>query len=89
MNYERASDSDFPAPAYRISEHPGIAWHVLGWEVESDSDTEWSGVEVRTGCLVCRMVGDDRDYRFDPSDLIPLDRENYCGVCGQIGCAHG
>jgi hypothetical protein len=22
-------------------------------------------------------------------DLEPLDREGFCGNCGQVGCAHG
>lgn len=34
------------------------------------------------------MVGDDSVWTFDVEDLTPLAREDYCGVCGQVGCAH-
>jgi hypothetical protein len=34
------------------------------------------------------MVGDDVRFAFDPSDLEPIAREDYCGECGQIGCPH-
>jgi hypothetical protein len=42
----------------------------------------------RTGFLVCVMVGDDRHWTFDPSEVTPIDRDAYCGVCGQMGCGH-
>lgn len=25
---------------------------------------------------------------YDPEDITPLEREAYCGECGQIGCCH-
>lgn len=60
-----------------------------------DSDCEHSHChysddpdEIRTGRIVCVMVGDDRQFTFDPEDVTPLAREEYCGECGQIGCAH-
>lgn len=82
-------DSAFPAEAYTVAGWgQGIAWHVLGWETEPDEDTDWSGYEVRTGNVVARMVGDDRDFSIDPEDVTPLDREDYCGSCGQVGCTH-
>ena len=36
-----------------------------------------------------RMVGDDQVHLVAISDLSPLDEEDYCGGCGQIGCAWG
>jgi hypothetical protein len=66
----------------------GIAFYALGWETEPDEDTHWSGIENRTGRVVVVMVGDDRHFAEDPEDLTPLDREAYCGECGQVGCAH-
>lgn len=42
----------------------------------------------RTGKVVCVMVGDDHKWTFEPEDITPLEREEYCGECGQIGCAH-
>lgn len=88
---KRHYETDKPDPypdAVRIAGHPGIAWYVLGWETEPNEDTEWSGYEDRTGRLVCVMVGDDRHWTFDPEDITPLDRSEYCGECGQIGCSH-
>ena len=64
----------------------GIAVHILGWEIQPDEDTAWSGYEVRTGWLVAVMVGDDYMYRLDPNDIETLDATAYCRDCGQIGC---
>jgi hypothetical protein len=85
MNYE--GDSTLPDVA-RVASYPGVGWSVLGWQTEPDQDTEWSGYEVRTGAVVCQMIGDDRHFAVDPDDLEPLDDLDYCAVCGQIGCAH-
>jgi len=38
--------------------------------------------------VVAHMIGDDRDFTFDVDDMEPIAREDYCGQCGQIGCAH-
>jgi len=76
----------FPADAYHVRGYDGIAFYVLGWETEPDEDTEWSGYEIRTGLVLAIMVGDDRRHRIDPDDLTPIDRADYCGECGQIGC---
>lgn len=87
MSYE-CDGSTFSAEAYEARGWPGIAWNVLGWELQPDEDTWWSGVENRTGRVVAHMVGDDREFVFDQEELTPLEREAYCGVCGQIGCCH-
>lgn len=83
-SYEEAPEFD---GAYTIGE-PDVAWRVLGWQTEPDEDTVWTGIEERTGQLVCVMVGDDSHHLFGPDDVEPLDRERYCGECGQIGCRH-
>ena len=90
MSMERyeTDDATFHADAYRVDGYDGIAWRVLGWETVPDEDTEWSGFGVRTDRVVCRMVGDDRDFMFELDDIHAIDREDYCGECGQIGCAH-
>jgi len=87
MNYE-SDPSAFPADAYTVDGQCGVAWHVLGWHTEPDEDTEWSGYEVQTGDVVAVMVGDDCHVRFGLDDIHPLDRADYCGECGQIGCCH-
>lgn len=87
-NYE-VDDVTFPADAYLVDEWgEGISFYVLGWETEPDEDTEWSGFEIRTGNVVVRMVGDDRNFSVELDSLTPLARKDYCGVCGQIGCTH-
>ena len=86
MNYEPDDDA-FPS-AYTAQGWRGIAWRVLGWETTPDEDTEWSGQEQRTGNVVAHMIGDDSLFRFEFDELTPLDREEYCGVCGQVGCSH-
>ena len=78
----------FQADAYTVRGYRGIAHRVLGWEVEADEDTEWSGYYNRTGRVVTVMIGDDRPECCDPEDVEPIAREDYCGICGQMGCTH-
>ena len=87
VNYESDTPDLYP-DAVQINGHSGIAWYVLGWETEPDEDTDWTGIENRTGQLACVMVGDDNHWLFDPDDIQTLAREDYCGECGQIGCCH-
>ena len=80
---------EYDAAAYTVNGWgTGIAWYVRGWEVEPDEDTEWTGIMERTGRLIMTMVGDDARFSVDPDDVAPLDREDYCGECGQVGCRH-
>lgn len=88
MNYDEAPE--YAADAYTVAGWgAGIAWRVFGWETQPDADTEWSGIEERTGKLVCIMVGDDRTFAVDPDDVTPLPDDGYCPECGQTGCMHG
>ena len=88
MRIQYETDTPDPYPdAVQIGK-PDVAWYVLGWHVEPDEDTEWTGYLHRTGDLVCVMVGDDSRFLFAPDDIIPIEREDYCGQCGQIGCSH-
>lgn len=67
-------DPQFPSGTnVRVEGYGGVAWWVR---------------HVLDGQVVCRMVGDDRNFSFDPSELSQLAREEYCGECGQIGCTH-
>lgn len=86
-HYEKDNET-FNAGAYTVRGYRGIAFAVLGWETEPDEDTEWSGMETRTGRVLAVMIGDDYKHSVDPDDLTPIAREEYCGVCGQIGCGH-
>lgn len=67
----------------------GIAWRVTRWQTEPDEDTEWTGYEQPTGRLVAHMIGDDRDFTFEPEELTPLEDEDFCSECGQVGCGWG
>ena len=96
MNYERSSEFNkaYPEDRYQItgygigSDGIGLAWSILGYETEPDEDTEWSGYEVTTGNIVAVMVGDDHLWSLDPHgvDIVPLDDDEYCSCCGQVGC---
>ena len=66
----------------------GIAWSVYDYESVPDEDTDWTGYECATGRVLAHMVGDDRLFAFDPDDLTPLAEEDFCHVCGQVGCTH-
>ena len=86
-NYEEDNET-FPSDYYAHARYPGVAFYILGWETRPDEDTEWTGIEERTGKVLAVMVGDDYRHRCDPEDLTPLDRAAFCGECGQIGCTH-
>jgi hypothetical protein len=83
-------DKTFWSDAYTVPRLKlAVAWRVLGWELEPDDDTEWTGIYQRTGQVLAIMVGDDSVHWFEPDDLQPLSVEQFCGSCGQIGCSHG
>jgi hypothetical protein len=72
--------------AYSVDGYRGIAWRIDGPDTEPDADTEWTGCEVATGRVRMHMVGDDREFAFDPSDVHVIPEDDYCTECGQIGC---
>lgn len=45
--------------------------------------------EVDNSRVIAVMVGDDREHEIDVDDLVEIDEEDFCLVCGQIGCGHG
>ena len=79
-------DKTFSHDAYTVQGYSGIAFRVYGWELQPDEDTEWTGIEERTGNVIVVMIGDDRKFSADPDDLTPIPDEDYCAECGQIGC---
>ncbi len=86
-NFE-IDDTTFPADAYAVAGYRGVAWYLYGWELQPTEDTEWSGLEERTGRVIAVMVGDDRRFTFEPDELTPIPDLDYCASCGQIGCTH-
>jgi len=87
-NYEpfEIGDSLYEVSAVTSANYRGASIYPFGWETEPDEDTDWTGIEIRTGRVLCVMVGDDRIFSQDEGDLTPLARESYCGECGQVGC---
>ena len=83
LNYEPCED--FPNPV-QISAYKGLACWIVGDQTEPDQDTEWTGIETKTGRLVARMVGDDHLFICDPEDISTLDDSDFCSECGQVGC---
>lgn len=55
------------------------AWCDGSCQTETVEDHEW----VRAV-----MVGDDRVFEIEVSDLTVIDEDDYCAECGQIGCGH-
>jgi hypothetical protein len=65
----------------------GIAFYVVGPVMLQDEDYEWTGIETPDPNMVrAVMVGDDYEHTVDKSDLKPLDEEDFCHGCGQVGC---
>jgi hypothetical protein len=56
-------------------------------EEEIPGDGEWVD-DLESDRVVVVMVGDDRETTIDLSGLTLLAEEDYCGECGQVGCAH-
>lgn len=87
MKLDYEMDEKFRDKNYQIGKCD-VAWYVLGWEIESDEDTEWTGIKTRTGNIVAVMVGDDRHFSYEPDMLKEIPDEEFCSGCGQIGCGH-
>lgn len=66
-------DPFLPRGAHITVEGSGAAWWVLG---------------TRDDRVLTRMVGDDRDQDVDREDVRLIEREDFCGQCGAIGCGH-
>lgn len=92
---DAAESHSYEWPAYRVQGFGGIAFHYAGRERQDEIDpdsgenvTEWTGQQIETGRALLVMVGDDRRHPVDPDDVEPLDPDDYCHECGQIGCTH-
>lgn len=74
-----------------VATYPGIAFWVGGPTIDTiyDENIDDTYDEIREGFYDCMMVGDDRIHIVDVDDMRFLEGEEYCSVCGQIGCGHG
>lgn len=80
---------DFQAN-YTVDGYRGIAWNVYDYVMTEGPDTEWTGEpEVDYDRVVCVMVGDDRRFEFDITELTKIEEDEFCHGCGQVGCGHG
>lgn len=66
----------------RHDKFPGIAL----WYIEQG---QWQGEPTDPDISIVQMVGDDRHHEVDTAGLASLNEDDFCGQCGQIGCAHG
>ena len=66
----------------RSATHGGVAFWYLGRCVDPLRPHD-------EGCRLLMMVGDDHEWHIDVSDITPLDEDDFCGGCGQVGCGHG
>ena len=77
---------DFEA-AYKVEGYGGIAWRLIGYHTYRDEDYEWSGIEeVDRSRVNAVMIGDDRVFTLEVSEVTPISEDEYCPECGQIGC---
>lgn len=94
---------DYVGGYVSVAGYGGVAFWLDDWakevkeEMFSFIDDEtgevnwgWDEVEVVSDSMVeCYMIGDNRKFIVDIQDLTKIDINDFCGSCGQIGCAHG
>jgi|DEB0MinimDraft_6_1074348.scaffolds.fasta_scaffold04388_2 hypothetical protein len=51
-------------------------------------DADDSCLADMSGDVLVVAVGDDYRHRVSVKDLLPIPDDDYCGSCGQTGCAH-
>jgi hypothetical protein len=76
----------------RVKGFPGVAcWYIGPAErrVLDPWDPYQDTYEVDHSTAVVMMVGDDKEREVAADDLELIDRDEFCGECGQIGCGHG
>ena len=66
----------------KVGDTVSIDGEIAAWVISPP------GSEV-LGRTLLVMVGDDREHFWDTSRLQPLDDDEFCGSCGQVGCGHG
>jgi hypothetical protein len=78
-----------------VDGYEGIAWYVQGKEQipVPMEDVEYyyeEDVEYQDGDdWICTMVGDDRKFTFEESELTKLPEDMNVCSCGQLGCGWG
>jgi hypothetical protein len=85
VGFDQAYD-DQPVDDW-VTDHPEFP---QGTTVKAEG---WGGVafvvkEVQGDWARIVMVGDDAKHLAELSCLTRIEREEFCGECGQIGCGH-
>ena len=94
------TEIDFDA-RYAVKGWHGIAFYLIGYAYEeepimfTDEDgnesNDWTGDFEKIyhhHKVIAVMVGDNRRHIVDVDDLTKIGADDYCSVCGQIGCHH-
>jgi len=76
--------------AVRVKGWGGVAFNILGpvQELRWDEDEDEWNLDHDEDKVRVVMVGDDKVHIVDKDDCTEIPEEDYCHVCGQIGCAH-
>lgn len=76
-----------PGSAVRVAGYEGIAFRVDGLPTREGPNSSWTGLVFHhPNRRLVHMIGDDGEYDVHVDELEPLDDDDYCGTCGQIGC---
>lgn len=80
---------DFDA-RYTVDGCRGVAWWIAPLMIaDTFDDGEETGETYPSDTqVIAVMVGDDRRHTVDIDDLTAIAEDDYCHVCGQIGCGH-
>lgn len=77
-----------PGTTVRVEGHAGIAFFVSRNQNSNQRDEDGEPIPLEDGLLAVVMVGDDHRWIVDADTVSPLDDEDFCHGCGQIGCGH-
>lgn len=71
----------------KVEDYGGVAFYVDGYTTRRMDANRTRATEV----IQCHMIGDDRQFFFDPGDygITVLEDDQYCSECGQVGCGWG
>lgn len=76
----------------QVDYYPGVAMCVLGpsviecYSYDPVDQEYYEDYVPQPGFWDCVMVGDDDVIQIEECYIKPLDRDEFCGSCGQVGC---
>lgn len=86
---------------YTVDGYNGVAFYIYGYKqvyepditIFEDEDGNEYQEEIGEGnwvddkeTLLMVMVGDNKKWEVDPEDITKISDDDYCLVCGQVGC---